>query len=799
MDDETVDAHFNFLNDWPLRRFLILGMATVVFLLLFALCREMYEGALMNEPIGLLLVPLVIFVPGAAVLRILRIHAIGFTKSAIYSLGLGIMIVMIVGGALNILHYTGPITEPLTVWPITLSFTAVMIILLWATYYRDRDFVNLLSRPKVGFETLLTWAFAIILPLVVVLGTSVADYNGDRTMIFYALIVICAAPLIILCRSTKNYEVMVFSLSLSLMLHRGLMTNYLMGYDVFSEYYSALTTATQGYWDVFYEFGANTAMSMTTLAPMLANLTSIHMVELIKMVYPFLFSFTGLAIYKIVQCQLGARPAMAASFLFIGYQAFFALMMQLAKQQMAEVFLLMFFLCVTDLALPRKHRRFFAIVALFGIVVSHYALAYIAIGLVIGLVALHTLWHFVTCTKEWVGTSGRQPVHRWFIDMVRSWYHDQRRNQIISIDIALLFLAIFYFWFSVTASGMMLQYGENVSQYVGPPTGGGLLLYQMDSIEFILIDYGDVLHNIEKYLVVLSQAICIIGVLFTLLRFKRFEEPKLSRDFVLLGALAALIIVGCYTIPRFSFSFYFARFFHVGYIFLSGFFVIGLYALVNFYRRKERNVSGIVTRLRKDRVTLTVATLFLVLFLLFNTGFTYGIGGGSSNSFALNSKASWSHYSDADVLSAKWVGSTDHHGNTPITVDWHRFPIFAGEGVTIQILEYQWTENQTDVLLYLSTWNVQQHWVLSSNYNGSSKQSYTPLSEILSQVDNRTEVVYTTGGQAMVLYVPPQQPETNPVGPPFHTYEDTPAYVLSGIAVIAGIGAVVIVLLRRWK
>ena len=98
-----------------------------------------------------------------------------------------------------------------------------------------------------------------------------------------------------------------------------------------------------------------------------------------------------------------------------------------------------------------------------------------------------------------------RPLHKWFIGTVWSWLREQRRAQIISLDIAIIFLAIFYIWFSVTASGMMLQYGENVDRYVRPTTGssrsGQFLLYQMDDLEFRLIDYGNVLHNVEKYLV----------------------------------------------------------------------------------------------------------------------------------------------------------------------------------------------------------------------------------------------------------------------------------------------------------
>lgn len=803
MDEESEERRFRFLNDWPQRRFMTLGMATILLVLLFAATRLMQVGLPYSEVIGFVLLPLIIFVPGAAILRILRIHGLDFSRSAFYSLALGIMLVMVIGGGLNALHYVTTIKAPFNLELITSTYSAVLALLLLIARARSSGYETVGDKAKVGLTDILTWAFAVLLPLVVVTGTSVAGFDGDRSVIFYALVTMCAAPLLLLSKSTKNYEVLILSLSLSLLLHRGLMTNYLMGYDVFSEYYTALTSTTNGYWDVFRPFGANTAMSMTTFVPMLANLTAIPIIDILKVAFPILFSFVALAVYKVVQGQLGSRPAMAASLLFIGYQAFFALMMQLTKQQMAEIFMLLFFMAVLDASLSRRDRRAFVIVGLFGVVVSHYALAYICIGIVVGMVALDALWHLSVKLKAYLFGKDREPIHRWLAGTVISWFREQWKERVVSWDLAVIFLAIFYVWFSVTASGMMLQYGENVSQYVGPVTsdsgGWTLLLYQMDALEFILIDYGNALHNVEKYLVVLAQAICIIGVLYAMRRFGSINGSRMSREFVIIGALAAMIIIGCYTIPRLSYSFYFARFFHVTFLFICGFFPVGLYAIAKVFRGKDLKGAGISQWLEKDRATMTVGSLFLVLFLVFNTGVAYHASGDFSSSFALDPDISWSVYADQDVVTAKWLGNAEHLGNYRAVADWHRFPLFGGEGVPVEVLKYQWTENQTDKLLYLSTWTVDKGWTISSNRNGSSIQTYTPLSDILGQIDNRTEVVYSTQGGAKVLFVPASDPVTNSLGPPFHTYETTPVYVLSGIALAVGAAALLAIVLRRWK
>jgi uncharacterized membrane protein len=786
---------FNFINDWPLRRFVFLGLLAVVGIILFTIIRSISSGDWDGNLIGYAILPLVIFIPGAAVLRIFRIHDIGFSKPLLYSLGLGLIILMATGGLLNILHYIGVSNSPFNIVNINLTYASLLIALLALTYRRDRSFECATKQKTIDVGTILTICFGTLLPILVVIGSMIAGYDGDRSIIFYALVAICASPLIMFGRSTGNYGFVVFSLSLSLMLHQGLMTNYLMGNDVFSEYFTAYSSTTQGYWDVFLRFGANTAMSMTTLAPMLTNLTSIQTIEVLKIVYPILFSFTGLAVFKVVKTQLGPRPALAAALLYIGYQVFFGQMMQFTKQQIAEIFLLIFFLSLLDVQLTRGQRRSIVVVSLFGIVVSHYALGYIALGFVAGLVLFNSLWHALPKVNEMRKGEVRD-YPKALSSLVRTWYKDQRKNQIISVDLAILFLAIFLLWYSITASGMMLQYGQNVDTIVGVPESG-LYLFQMDAIEFVLIDYGNALHNVEKYLVIFSFAICVIGVAFALLRFNLLNKEGLQKDFVILGILATLILIGCFTIPRLSYTLYFARFFHIVYIFLSGFFMLGLYAIINFFIRKSGDGFGPIDVLNKKGLITKLGTAFLVAFLLFNTSAIYYSVNDYSRTFALDPDIGTSAYSDSDVLSYKWIGDYERRGDYPVTVDWHSLPMFYSNGTGVSRIKYQWTENQTDTLLYLSTWNVKTHWVTSVNRNGSSIQSYTPLDDILNQVQNKNEsVIYSTGGYAMIMFLPPSEGDTNPPGPPDPKYVGGAIYLLPG-ALAFGIAAVALTLLMR--
>jgi len=431
-------------------------------------------------------------------------------------------------------------------------------------------------------------------------------------------------------------------------------------------------------------------------------------------------------------------------------------------------------------------------------VVSHYATSYIAIGFVVGLVGLNAVWHMISRVPYLIGEH-REPLGRWFIGTVRTWYADQRDNRTVSLWLTASFLVFFFAWYSITASGVVLTYGASISDHVSVPGSERFFLYQMDFIEYLLIDYGTMLHNVEKYLTTFSIAVCVIGVGYAITHFKRLKEGEMSREFVLLGLLSTFIVIGCFTISRLTLTFSYARFFHISFIFLSGFFLMGIYAIVTFFRRERTTGVSVVACLNRNGLATKVAIVVLVVLLMFNTSVIYYSMDEYGRSFAMEPGISYSAYSDSDVLAYKWVGDSERRGPVQVAVDWPMYPMFYSEWSDVERIKYQWTEDQTDTLLFLSTWNVRYNWMISENRNGSSLQSYTPLNDILNQTEGRREVVYSTEEMAKIMYIPSQEVVTNPMGPPFHKYEDAPVYVFSSAFVLTLAAVSMTLLIRRLR
>jgi len=779
-----------FINDWSFRSFVRLTVLLMVLLSIYTIARWFFPSSPI-EYLGYLFVPLILFVPGAGVLRVFRLHGNGLVRSALYSLAISLLILMFVGFFLNLLHYGGVMESPLDYWPLNISFIAVMALILYMAIKRDGEYQ---APPAASFldpRVFLAIALAILPPFAVLMGTNLTDFNGDRTMLQAIVTALCLMPLAAISQRIKHYDLLILSASVSLLFQRVLMTNYLMGYDVFTEYTAARITIANGWWNVaaytgMEGAGANTALSVVTLAPMLHHLTGIGLIDLLRIVYPFIFAFLALAVYKAVQSQLGTGPALVGVFLLIGYQAFYNLLSQMAKQEIAEIFLVILLVVLTESVYSRRSQRMMAALCVLGVVVSHYGMAYITMGFVGGMFALGILSIFQD------RRSGENPLKK-ISRSLRAWWERQRSSEVMSIYLLLFYVGIFFAWFSLTASGVMLGFIKYSGEYIpAPSVSTGLSLSQFDALEFLLIDYGSPLHNVEKYLVLTAQILSVVGLVHVVLNRKTLYK-SVGNAFINMAILATLLLLACYVVPRISSLLYFARFFHLTFIFIGGFMLLGVFAIV---RAIGKLVTDKINFNKGSKAILAACVGFLVIFTLFNTSAIFSLTNDYSNSFTLDETNSWAIYSDTDVVGAKWVGMEEHRGNRVINGDQHRFTIFIGDSVPSAKLKYQWTQSSTDSLIYLSTWNNEYDYVYPINTVGA-EQTYTPLSEVLDQFNGNYNMVYNGGGSTTVIYVPPSDPTTNPPGPTLFEYEEAPIYYLGGVAATLSLLGLAVLFVNR--
>lgn len=793
-----------FINDWPIRRFLMVGACFLLCLSIFTFTVWLFGENDLSVILGYVFILVIVIFPGVCLLRVLRIHSIGYWKAVTFALALGIAYIYAMGTALSLFHYTGLLDQPMTFAPINIAYVLTTSILLALTYHREKTFQARMASHDIEPITVIGWMLAILLPVLALIGTSVAGYYGNRIILQYLLIALCLAPLGLLTFKIKRYEILILSVSLALLWHRSMLTNYLTGYDVFSEYVGSTYVISNGFWNVaansvtLVGAGANTSLTVVSLVPIIHCMTGIDTIMIFKLVLPLLYSFVPVVLYLIIKDQIGRNAAVVGTLVLVGMVEYYGLMFQLGKQEMAELFLVAMMLAMFERGIARSDKRTLAMVFLIGVMVSHYAIAYLTLGvlgLMVGFLLLFNLADGLRSSRErsWIS---RVPVG--IVSGLMLFAREQRRKCVVSLEVIAASGIFFFLWYSITASGVMMVFFRRGSNAVSNITGDtGHRLESFDMLQYILIDQGSFLHNVPKILFIVVQLLCIAGVIYAIINYSGLRKNA-SREYLALGLVGGVLIAMGYVVPNFSSMFYYGRLFHYALLFLAGFALIGILGHASIlteisFLRKER-LAGI--RGRVEKAGFAAALILVSVIMLTNTSVIYTLADNEyNNSFAVDDSVSWSIYSDSDVVAAQWAGAMEHRGNASVAADWHRFPIFGGMHISTTNLLYSFDENDTNSLIYISSWNADYHYAYPLNIENTASLTYTDISEILQQVNDTYGVPYSAG-KTSYYYILPSVPESNGLGPSVYQYNndglDALYVLLTVTSVLLALSAVVV-------
>jgi uncharacterized membrane protein len=263
----------------------------------------------------------------------------------------------------------------------------------------------------------------------------------------------------------------------------------------------------------------------------------------------------------------------------------------------------------------------------FGLVVSHYGLSFLYILLLIPALFLLAWDRLLKTIKS-----------------------DQtKRSAAIPIVLVLLFIVLALSWYLNVASShaigtvaSALGHGfSNVANIFslqpGTPLGAVLLATTPT-------------HKITLYLSFIAGLLIVLGFL-ALIRRPR-DMPFTREYFFLICANVALVAMG-FLLPL-LFQWNTLRAYQVALIVLAPLFVIGGTV---FFKAITR-VARLPFTKKWEKRSLTALSLFLAIFLLFNSGWIYTITNDYPTQYALNSQIDAPRFSDQEMLAAKWIVSS---------------------------------------------------------------------------------------------------------------------------------------------
>ena len=572
---------------------------------------------------------LLTFVPGTLLLRILRIHHINPVESIAYSVGLSIFTVMFSGMLGNFLFPLIGVLNPLA--PINnVSFICfAVLILLLVAYIRDRDFQSTQSH-TTGYQIDLPQVlFLISILLLLILADTIVNEYRNSLLLILCLLIIAAVVILALLRkfiTPPHYPLLVFTISLCLLYQTTLLSPYLVGSDIYTEYQYYRYAVEANYWDPTVSNPVNSCLSIIMLAPAYSQFLQIDGIWVFKAIYPLLFSFVPVVLYRTFRVQLGEARALLASFFFMIVPTFSLEMTSLCRQQIAELFLVLFIFLLVERRLSALVKLSLLIIFSVSIPVSHYSTSFITLNYLILLPLLLALFRTTIFRKVWswltCKTGGIPEVLNQDRSGALSWW--------VVILPVLVYLIAAFLWYWLVASGINLSVLSSVWTMQSGAAAGATGSGPQDLFVRAALGYdlgaSSIQGKIFRILQYITQLFVICGCLRLLFAPKGL---KIRIEYVAMSVISAALMAACMILPTFASTLNTTRWYHILLITLAPYFVLGGEAVCNLLQAVWRRLRRINLRTNiydYNRWSLNLITsAVLIPYFIFTSGIIYEV------------------------------------------------------------------------------------------------------------------------------------------------------------------------------
>lgn len=782
------------MNDWKIGTTLkvVIGVQVSVWALIGL------DAAGLPLPLlrGLLTMPYLLFIPGALVLRVLRLHHLGSVRTLLFAVGLSITTLMLTGLFMTTLYPLLGVARPLSLAPVTLTMGGVITLLAVLSYGRDRAATGsdvlawreLLSPPALVF---------CLLPFISVLGAYAMNVYHSNVILLGLVFAVAAAALWAAASSSfprRLYPLAVFVCALSLLYHASLISSYVWGWDIQQEFFSANMVSTTGVWDWLAAGQTNSVLSIALLAPLLSTMSGVSIVWIFKAIYPLLFALVPLGLFVVFQKQTNARIALLASFFVTFLFTFFSELPALGRQEIAELFLVLLLIVLVDKRIGASTGKIpvYIVGALCAasLIVSHYALAIVA------LVYLVIAWLLIFLIDN-------PAMRRLRANAPTESAQIHGRERMLTLPFILSFAALMALWYTsfgsaalsegiaptlasvngvlFTSVGLPLVIGLAAVLYTGalaivylvavraqrhPRT----LTWWFSALPLVvsvpllvaahplalsvneLLRPGTLspLHEAARFLYLLGLALITVGLTALLRRRCRWAFDK---EYVALALASFAVLLAGTIVPSLGMIMNTTRLYHISTIFLAPFCVTGALALsqARHYRH-----GGQHTQTGSRRVFQFIAILFVIM-MLFSTGLVYEVSRQDPTSFFLNDAIDAARFSEQEVVAAQWLASarsspTDTKNASPVYADVYRGLLWTSvdSDRSLTNLPYMTFKTPHDGYIYLGTFNLLTGTKAQTNARSFLNGTLVFHSSTAGVADNRYRI-FDDGG-AVIYY-----------------------------------------------
>lgn len=636
-------------NDWGIKRFLELVL--LIQISMWGVLGLDYIGLhipIIRQVIGFIYL---IYVPGILILRLMKLHNLGNIETILYTVGLSITTIMFVGLFANTVFPIIGILKPISINPLIISMSFLILILSVLCYFNDNYFPrsDRINSKIMSYNPVL---FLFLVPFVSIFGAHFVNFYNDSIFVIFTILLIVLIVFLVLFDIfilKESYPLAIYIIALSLLFHQSLISTHITGWDIQHEYYISNLVIANSFWDSSLYFNTNAMLSIVMLVPIFSKICSMDPIWVLKLIYPLIFALVPLGLYKVFQKQTNNKIAFLSCFFFVSINTFYVEMTALARQQIAELFVVLLILLMINKKINKVPQTFLFIIFGFSLVVSHYGLSYIY------LFSFIFAWFLLGMSKS--DALNKLVNYLCFKFSFQKYNHsignififNRSYQSIISMSLMLLFIVFTLSWYIYNSSSSAF----NSIVYIGNHILSRIFLDFLDpnasqGLYMLSIETHSTIHHINKIINYLNQIFIIIGVIYISLKK---EKIKFEKDYVAFSLVYLSLLFASVLVPFFAASLNISRVYQISLLFLAPFSVIGM--LVVFRKTCDfMNISWTDQSLKKY---LKICSIYFVMFFLYQVGFVYQVTEGSSCSIALDTEYDYPTYNEQEVLGADWL------------------------------------------------------------------------------------------------------------------------------------------------
>ena len=535
----------------------------------------------------------------------------------------------------------------------------------------------------MSYETTVALLLAA-LPILAIWGAvNAADPTGNflllllMFLITFLLLAACLSERLV---PSKLYPLLIVSVSVSLLYHVLLISPNIVGSDINREYYFFSFVSQSGHWNPTYPVSDpyNSLLSITILPVILSAVTGVDGVWVFKIIYPLIFSLVPVVLYSAFERHIGKKQALLAVFFFMSYEAYYAELTSLAREQIAEVLVALFLMLILKNRLKTLTGKSILLILIFGMIISHYATAYMIMFFVV------ISWVILRFLKK---PTPIPDLPLFFVIFALLWYVYGSSSASFGTLMGFgtsVYQGILTQFFNTTARPQAVQAALGVGWLPGP------------------------LHDLNRLVEYSVQFFIVVGILWLL----RNRKSRVFDDtFLLLALMALATLVLSVALPYFAAALNLSRVYQLTLMFLAPACIVGGVVFFKWIVRAATELSGVlpalnVRRLPRREISVVLLSVVIGMYLLFNVGFMWEIAGASPTSISLSFnrmrysddpsiKAGFysTYIPDEDVASATWTAT--YASNASL--------VCADRTARDHVLQSYALESGSDPLLYPDT------------------------------------------------------------------------------------------------